>query len=69
MLLPGQVPPVTMDKLSMAEQIDAESIKLNGTALANGTQPDTNGKVHILVTWVNCRQAIRGLTVTLSRAS
>lgn len=50
MLLPGQVPPVTTENFSMADSIDAESIKLDGMVLENGT-PDTNGKVHILVIW------------------
>ncbi|CAK0749467.1 Methionine aminopeptidase 2B [Coccomyxa viridis] len=44
MLLPGQVPPLTMDSRGMADRIDAESIKLDGIALENGTHPDANGK-------------------------
>ena len=47
MLLPGQVPPVTPDKLSMADSIDADGIQPDGMVSENGT-PDTNGKVHIL---------------------
>ena len=50
----------------MADRIDAESIKLDGIALENGTHPDANGKVHILVNCVDCRQTIGGLKVALN---
>ncbi len=66
MLLPGQVPPLTMDSRGVADRIDAESIKLDGIALENGTHPDANGKVHILVNCVDCRQTIGGLKVALN---
>ena len=66
MLLPGQVPPVTIDNPGMAERIDAETIKLDGIALENGTHPDMNGKVRILVNWVDCRQTVGGLVVGLT---
>ena len=62
MLLPGQVPPETVDNLRVEDSIDAESIKLDGIALENGTHPDANGKVHILVCWVDCTQTIGGPT-------
>ena len=68
MLLPGQVPAEAIDNLSMADRIDAESIELEGIALENGKKPDTNGKVHILVIWVNCRQTIEGLLISFNRA-